>query len=89
MCSPLAHSPPTFVAVMTTYYCTTFEEALRRVKTAVKTVYPGCYYGGITFRSRRKGFAVYWEGKVVEPYTARRERKGRLLLEDSLDGRKE
>ena len=31
---------------MTTYYCTTIEEALRRVKRAVKVAYPGCYFIG-------------------------------------------
>ena len=74
MCSPLAHSPPTFVAVMTTYYFTTIEEALRRVKTAVKTLYPGSYYGGITLRSGRRGFAIYQEGRIVEQYTATKDR---------------
>ena len=56
---------------MTTYYCSTIEEALRRVKRAVKVVYPGCYFGGITLRSGRRGFAIYREGKVVEQYTAK------------------
>ena len=74
MCCDLAHSPPTFVVVMTTYYCTTIEEALRRVKYAVKTLYPGCYFGGITFRSGRRGFAIYREGRIVEQYTATKDR---------------
>lgn len=74
MYSVLAHSPPTFVAVMTTYYCTTIEEALRRVKTAVKTLYPGCYFGGITLRSGRRGFAIYREARIVEQYTATKDR---------------
>ena len=64
----LAKSTSTF-ADMTTYYCTTIEEALRRVKRAVKVAYPGCYFGGITLRSGRRGFAIYREGKVVEHYT--------------------
>ena len=55
---------------MTTYYCSTIEEALRRVKRAVKVAYPGCYFGGITLRSGRRGFAIYREGKVIEQYTA-------------------
>ena len=42
------------------------DEALRRAKIAGKQ--PGCYYGGITLRSGKKGFAVYREGKVVEQY---------------------
>ena len=54
---------------MTTYYCATIEEALRRVKRAVKVVYPGCYFGGITLWSGRRGFAIYREGKVIEQYT--------------------
>jgi len=52
---------------MVTYYCISFEEALRRAKLAGKT--PGCYYGGITLRSGKKGFAIYKEGKVVEQYS--------------------
>ena len=31
---------------------------------------PGCYFGGITLRSGRRGFAVYRDGKVVAQYTA-------------------
>ncbi len=30
---------------------------------------PGCYFGGITLKSGRKGFAIYREGKVVERYS--------------------
>lgn len=52
---------------MVTYYCISFEEALRRAKLVRKK--PGCYYGGITLRSGKKGFAVYREGKVVEQYS--------------------
>ena len=55
---------------MTTYYCPNMEGVLRRVKRAVKVAYPGCYFGGITLRSGRRGFAIYREGKVVEQYTA-------------------
>ena len=69
LCPTLAISLSTF-ADMTTYYCTTIEEALRRVKRAVKVAYPGCYFGGITLRSGRRGFAIYREGKVIEQYTA-------------------
>ncbi len=69
LCPTLAISPSTF-ADMTTYYCHTLEEALRHVKRAVKVAYPGCYFGGITLRSGRRGFAIYREGKVVEQYTA-------------------
>ena len=74
LCSTLAYSPPTFVGVMTTYYCTTIEEALRRVKTAVKTLYPGSYFGGITLQSGRRGFAIYREGKIMVQYTASKDR---------------
>lgn len=68
MYSCLAQSPSTFVNDMTTYYCATIEEALRRVKRAVKVAYPDCYFGGVTLRSGRRGFAVYREGKVIEQY---------------------
>ena len=52
---------------MTTYYCHTVEEALRRAKKAGRR--PGCYYGGILLRSGKKGFAVYRDGKEVERYS--------------------
>ena len=52
---------------MTTYYCISFEEALRRAKAAGKK--PGCYYGGITLPGGKKGFAIYREGKIFERYT--------------------
>jgi len=52
---------------MTTYYCISLEEALRRAKAAGKQ--PGCYFGGITLPSGRRGFAVYRDGKVVERYS--------------------
>lgn len=47
---------------MTTYYCHTLEEALKRAKAAGKR--PGCWYGGIVLKSGRRGFAIYREGKV-------------------------
>lgn len=62
----LAQAQTTFV-VMTTYYCTTIEDALKQAKAAGKR--PGCYYGGILLPSGRKGFAVYKEGKIVERYS--------------------
>ena len=52
---------------MTTYYCHTLEEALRRAKKAGKR--PGCFFGGIILKSGKRGFAVYREGKVVERYS--------------------
>ena len=64
----LAHRRPTFTADMTTYYCPNMEEALRRAKKAGRE--PGCYFGGITLKSGRRGFAVYRDGKVVAQYTA-------------------
>ena len=39
---------------------------LNRAKAAGKR--PGCWYGGITLRSGKKGWAIYKEGKVVEQY---------------------
>ena len=51
---------------MTTYYFRDPEEALRRAKAAGKA--PGCYYGGITLRSGKRGWAIYRAGKVVEVY---------------------
>ncbi len=64
----LATSPPIFAFAMTTYYCHTLEEALRRAKIAGKGA--GCYFGGIVLRSGERGFAVYREGKIVEQYSA-------------------
>ena len=64
----LAHRRPIFTAVMTTYYCPNMEDALRRAKKAGRDA--DCYYGGITLRSGRRGFAVYRDGKVVAQYTA-------------------
>ena len=46
---------------MTTYYCHSIEEALRRAKIAGRK--PGCYLGGITLPSGRRGFAIYCDGK--------------------------
>ena len=51
---------------MVTYYFKNSEEALRRAKAAGKK--PGCWYGGITLRSGKKGWAIYCGGKVVEQY---------------------
>ncbi len=68
LCLTLAHQRPTFIADMTTYYCPNMEEALCRAKKAGRE--PGCYFGGITLKSGRRGFAVYRDGKVVAQYTA-------------------
>jgi hypothetical protein len=51
---------------MTTYYCPNMEEALRRAKKAGRE--PGCYFGGITLKSGRRGFVVYRDGEVIEQY---------------------
>lgn len=63
----LAHRRPIFTADMTTYYCHTLEDALKRAKAAGKK--PGCFYGGIVLKSGKKGFAIYREGKMVEQYS--------------------
>lgn len=52
---------------MTTYYCPTIEDALKRAKAAGKK--PGCHFGGIVLPSGRRGFAVYKDGKVIERYS--------------------
>ena len=67
MYSPLAHLTPNFAFNMTTYYCHTLEEALRRAKKAGKR--PGSFYGGIVLKSGKTGFAIYREGKVIEQYS--------------------
>lgn len=53
-------------AAVTTYYFSNPEEALRQVKQAGKR--PGCYYGGITLPSGKRGWAIYRGGKIVEQY---------------------
>ena len=60
-----------YLATMTTYYFKDPEEALRRAKAAGKQ--PGCWYGGITLRSGKRGWAVYRGGKVVERYAVMNE----------------
>lgn len=55
-----------YLAAMITYYFKNPEEALKRVKAEGKK--PGCWYGGITLRSGKKGWAVYRDGKEVERY---------------------
>ena len=77
MCLTLAQVPIIFGS-MVTYYCISLEEALRRAKAAGKR--PGCYFGGITLPSGKRGFAVYREGKVVERYSV-------MADTVSLDGR--
>lgn len=51
---------------MITYYFRNPEEALKRAKAACKR--PGYWYGGITFPSGKKGWAIYKGGTVVEQY---------------------
>ena len=67
MCSPLAISQVIFAFDLTTYYCHSLEEALKRAKKAGKR--PGCWYGGIVLKSGKRGLAVYKEGKVIEQYS--------------------
>ena len=67
MYTTLAIAPSIF-ASMTTYYCHTIEEALKRAKKADRK--PGCFFGGIILKSGKKGFAIYRDGKVIEQYTA-------------------
>ena len=64
---PLAISQAIFASDMTTYYCHTLEEALRRAKAAGRR--PGYWYGGITLKSGKRGFAIYRDGKVIEQYS--------------------
>jgi hypothetical protein len=52
---------------MRTYYFKNPEEALKRAKAAGRQK-TGCWYGGITLRSGKKGWAIYRGGKVVEQY---------------------
>ncbi len=51
---------------MVTYYFKNPEEALKRAKAAGKR--PGCWWGGITLRSGKRGWAIYKGGKIVEQY---------------------
>ena len=53
---------------MVTYYFKNPEEALKRAKAAGKK--PGCWYGGITLRSGKKGRAIY-KNKVGGRHTER------------------
>ena len=53
-------------SAMTTYYFKNPEDALKQARMAGKQ--PGCWYGGITFSSGKKGWAIYRDGKVVERY---------------------
>lgn len=55
-----------YLAAVITYYYKNPEEALKRAKAAGQQ--PGCWYGGITLRSGKKGWAIYKDGKVVEMY---------------------
>ena len=56
---------PSFATVVT-YYFKNPEEALKRAKAAGKR--PGCWWGGITLRSGKRGWAIYKDGKIVEQY---------------------
>ena len=54
---------------MLTYYFRNPEDALKRAKADSK--HPGCYFGGITLPSGKRGFAVYEGGEIVERYALR------------------
>ena len=70
---PLIDTTASYLAAeMTTYYYRDPEEALKRAKAASKQ--PGCYYGGITLPSGKKGWAIYRNGKVVEMYAVMKTR---------------
>ena len=56
----------TYLAAVVTYYFKNPEETLKRAKAAGKR--PGCWYGGITLRSGKRGWAIYKDGKVIEQY---------------------
>ena len=62
-----------YLAAMITYYFKNPEEALKCAKAAGKK--PGCWYGGITLPSGKRGWAVYRDGKVVEVYAVMRNKK--------------
>ena len=51
---------------MTTYYFKNPDEALKRARLAGKQ--PGCWYGGITLPSGKKGWAIYKGSKIIEQY---------------------
>jgi hypothetical protein len=53
-------------SAMTTYYFKNPEDALKRARMAGKR--PGCWYGGITLPSGKKGWAIYKGSKVIEQY---------------------
>ena len=53
-------------SAMTTYYFKNPEEALKRARMAGKQ--PGCWYGGITLPSGKKGWAIYKGSKIIEQY---------------------
>ena len=45
---------------MVTYYFKNPEDALKRAKAAGRQ--PGCWWGGVTLRSGKKGWAIYRDG---------------------------
>ena len=55
-----------YLAAVTTYYFKNPEDALKRAKAAGRR--PGCWWGGITLPSGKRGWAIYKDGKVVEMY---------------------
>ncbi len=53
-------------SAMTTYYFKNPEDALKQARMAGKQ--PGCWYGGITLPSGKKGWAIYKGSKIIEQY---------------------
>ena len=51
---------------MTTYYFKNPEDALKRARKAGKQ--PGCWYGGISLPSGKKGWAIYQGSKIIAQY---------------------
>ncbi len=64
-------------AAMLTYYFRNPEDALKQAKADSK--HPGCYFGGITLPSGKRGFAVYKDGKIVTQCVYFKDENKRLL----------
>lgn len=63
---PNPHLADKTETAMTTYYFMNPEEALKQARSAGRQ--PGCWYGGITLPSGKKGWAIYKGSKVIEQY---------------------
>lgn len=60
---PLVGKVYFYLAAVITYYFNNPEDALKRAKAAGKQ--PGCWWGGITLPSGKKGWAIYKDGKEI------------------------